>query len=530
MILHFYKYGIVSTVVSLLRVIIYHNTLQMSIRVNRQSTKEMSETSPGRGAETTRVAFCYNFSALRFCGRCNYIETMKGVDGKTGHATGSHGSIGHGSRMPAILYVDCNFVSGIDRKRLDGLRRYAAARKWRVETLEHKDCSPAALREALARYKPIGCAAECCHPDTLLRPALFGGVPVVYFDPPDRPAWRSVRAVSCDEAAVAKMAFRELSSTSPPAYAVVSHWKTDRWVRERIDAFRDCCRAAGTDCTVSYFPFKCDAEFEDCVGRMVPWVSALPRRCAVFAVNDQCAIAVAKAIAEAGRSFPRSMTLVGADGVWQPPWFEELAETISSIRLDHEQAGFLAAKALGAFAANYDPRSAWNDDRRCAANNGPPCGRNNGLSSVPPKAASSLLASPASSLRAKPAPSLVFPPLIVERRKSTRGYGRRDPRILEAMEMIRREACEGLTVAKLAQRFRGSRRLFEIRFREAAGHTALDEIINVRLDKAMELLAHTDMPVTAIPHFCGFNTRLDFWKVFRRRTGMSPLQFRNVRK
>ena len=399
--------------------------------------------------------------------------------------------------MPTILYVDCNFISGIDRKRFDGLRRYAAARKWRVETLEHKDCSPAALREALAKYKPIGCAAECCHPDTLLRPALFGDVPVVYFDPPDSPAWRSVRAVSCDEAAVAKMAFRELSSTSPPAYAVVSHWKTDRWVRERIDAFRDCCRAAGTDCTVSYFPFKCDAEFEDCVGRMVPWVSALPRRCAVFAVNDQCAIAVAKAIAEAGRSFPRTMTLVGADGVWQPPWFEELAETISSVRLDFELAGFRAAKALGAFAANEGLRYAQNE-----------------VSRKPPQEAL----------------SLVFPPLIVERRKSTRGYGRREPRILEAMEMIRREACEGLTVAKLAQRFRGTRRLFEIRFREAAGHTALDEIINVRLDKAMELLAHTDMPVTAIPHFCGFNTRLDFWKVFRRRTGMSPLHFRNARK
>ena len=438
---------------------------------------------------------------------------MKGVDGKTGHATGGHGSIGHGARTPVILYVDCNFVSGIDRKRLDGLRRYASARKWRVETLEHKDCSPAALREALAKYRPIGCAAECCYPDTLLRPALFGGVPVVYFDPPDHPAWRGVRAVSCDEAAVAEMAFRELSSTSPPAYAVVSHWKTDRWVRERIDAFRDCCRVAGADCTVSYFPFKCDAEFEDCVGRMVQWVSALPRRCAVFAVNDQCAIAVAKAMAEAGRSFPRTMTLVGADGVWQPPWFEELAETVSAVRLDHEQAGFLAAKMLGERVARTTGTTGTTGTSETSATI--PSGR--------PRCPRSLRCP-------RDVVTAVFPPLLVDRRKSTRGYGRREPRIMEAMERIRREACDGLTVAKLAQHFRGTRRLFEIRFREAAGHTALDEIINVRLDKAMELLAHTDMPVSAIPHFCGFNTRFDFWKVFRRRTGMSPLQFRSDRK
>ena len=82
--------------------------------------------------------------------------------------------------VPTILYVDCSLHSGIDRRRLDGLRRYAAARNWRVETLEHRDCTPAALREALARLRPIGCAAECWCPDTAPRPPLFGRTPVVY--------------------------------------------------------------------------------------------------------------------------------------------------------------------------------------------------------------------------------------------------------------------------------------------------------------------------------------------------------------
>ena len=56
--------------------------------------------------------------------------------------------------QPTILYVDCDFVSGIDRRRLDGMRRYAVMRKWRVETLEHKDCSPAVLHETMARLSP----------------------------------------------------------------------------------------------------------------------------------------------------------------------------------------------------------------------------------------------------------------------------------------------------------------------------------------------------------------------------------------
>ena len=126
------------------------------------------------------------------------------------------------TQVPTILYVDCNLRSGIDRRRLDGLRRYAATRKWRVETLEHGDCSAEALREALARLRPIGCAAECWPPKTALRPAAFGRVPVVYFEPLDEPEWRRAHGVTCDNAAVGRLAFEELSSTHPPAYAVVS--------------------------------------------------------------------------------------------------------------------------------------------------------------------------------------------------------------------------------------------------------------------------------------------------------------------
>lgn len=59
-----------------------------------------------------------------------------------------------------------------DRRRLDGFRRYAVSRKWRVETLEHRDCSPSSRREALSRLHPVGCAAECWCPETALRPAL----------------------------------------------------------------------------------------------------------------------------------------------------------------------------------------------------------------------------------------------------------------------------------------------------------------------------------------------------------------------
>ena len=400
--------------------------------------------------------------------------------------------------LPTILYVDYSPNLDCDRRRLDGLRRYAAARKWSVATLNHADCTPATLREALARIRPIGCAAECWCPETALRPSLFGRMPVVYFSPPDRPGWRNARSVSCDEAAVARMAFEELSAGNPSSYAVLSCWEKEPWARERIDAFRECCRKAGASCKVTYFTAKNAADCPVRAKLMVPWAAALPPHCAVFAVNDCCARCAAKAMAAARRPFPRTVTLVGADGAAAPSNDRELAETVSSVRLDFELGGYLAAKMIGEYFSRGDAETRRTDIKLRVS--------------------------------ASPREALTFPPLLVSRRKSTRGYGRREPRILEAMEMIRREACDGLTAATLAARFHGSRRLFDMRFREAAGHSALDEILNVRLARAMELLVHTNIPIASVAHFSGFNTELEFWKLFRKRAGMSPLRFRSERR
>ena len=415
--------------------------------------------------------------------------------------------------MPTILYVDCSLHSGIDRRRLDGLRRYAAARKWRVETLEHGACSPAALRETLARLRPIGCAAECWPPKTALRPAAFGRVPVVYFEPPDSRGWSHVHGMSCDNAAVGRLAFEELSSTRPPAYAVVSCGRGRRWANERADSFLECCRKAGADCDIAQFPFERADEFEACVRHMVPWVAARPHRCAVFAVNDLYALATAKAMAAAGRSFPRSLTLVGADGDDPPPWDRELAESISSVRLDFELGGYRAAKTLGEMAENVHKSSLDNCSQIA-----------NGKSNLKSGVCGQL--SPLSIVRN----SSLFPPLMVDRRKSTRGYGRREARILEAGEMIRREACDGLTAANLAKRFPGTRQLFDLRFREAMGHSPLDEIIHVRLQRVLELLSQPDFPISAIADFSGFPSERVLQKHFRARFHMSMREWRKARQ
>ena len=117
-------------------------------------------------------------------------------------------------------------------------------------------------------------------------------------------------------------------------------------------------------------------------------------------------------------------------------------------------------------------------------------------------------------------------PMLVVRRRSTGGRGRQESLILKAVEMIRREAADGLTAGGLAARFPGSRRHFERRFREAMGHSVFDEILHVRIEKAMALLSRRDIAIGAIYFQCGFGSESDLRTHFHKLTGISLRQWR----
>lgn len=384
----------------------------------------------------------------------------------------------------AILYVNFNecAAAGLFRRRLDGIRRYAAARGIEVATLGRNDCAEEEVPEALARLRPLGCAVE----PPFLRPGFFRRFPSVYFDVPRMPKWRGVKAsVRCDEAAVAEAAFRELSAGMPPVFAVVSRWMYFcTWAAERVAAFRDCCRKAGKDCLV--FDVRRDETEEEFSRRLESWVVALPRRCAVFAVNDAIAVDVSRVFRAAHRSMPHDATLIGVNA--SDPKDGAASAEISSVRIDFELSGYLAARALLARCAAGEPRA-----RREAA--------------------------PAS-----------FGPLLVERRKSTRGHRRGKPFVLEAVDMIRREACEGLAAADVIRRSGVTKSLFTLRFREAMGHSVRAEIEQVRLARVLTLLAETDTPLGVVADMCGFGSEVELRQIFRKRVKTSMKEWRALHR
>ena len=382
---------------------------------------------------------------------------------------------------PNVLFLDFHPDGEGSVRKLAGIRRFARTQDWNVVAIPPDESRARQVKPLLARHRPVGCIVERASWDAFLPPVLFGSVPVVYLDPPDPAGLPPAPGISvvCDNAAVARTAFRELSAGMPPCLAAVPSPGLPRWNLVRIATFRALCEEAGIECRT--FDGIANEDREKRISRLARWLALLPKRTGVFGANDNAARDVVAAAMRVPRHIPKELAVVGVDGAGEGSF----PVPVTSVKLDLELAGYQAARALA--------------ERLSGRRGGRPAG---------------------------PPPS--FGPLLVLRRRSTQGPGRREPLILEAVDVIRREAGEGLTAAALAARFPVSRKHFERRFREAMGHSVLDEILHVRLGMALDMLSQSHVPIGTIADFCGFGTQRGLRKLFRARFGTSMEAWREA--
>ena len=377
--------------------------------------------------------------------------------------------------MKTILCFNSYPEVEVNRREFDGVRRFADTCGWQMLLFPANSSDEDSVRGLLAQYSPAGCIVGPNPHRPILPPRTFGKTPVVWLVPQNE-VGRGAACVAADNAAIAGAAFRELAAGLPTYFATVPSRLHPPWSAERIGEFRRLCREADVPCRV--FPVRRGETDASRLARLRDWVAALPLRCAVFAVNDFVAYDVAAAARAIPRHIPKELVLIGVDALTASSDDSRLAD-ISSVEVDFEGAGYTAAKMLAKLMEGACRPS-------CAT----------------------------------------FGPLLVLRRRSTQGRGSRDPDILGAIDIIRREACDGLTAAKLAARFHGSRKHFERRFRLVMGHSILDEILHVRFEKAKTLLVQTDLPLDDIAAQCGFGTETNLRKHFHLRDGTSPRQWR----
>ena len=210
---------------------------------------------------------------------------------------------------------------------------------------------------------------------------------------------------------------------------------------------------------------------------MGAWLAALPRPVAVFAANDLWGSELVQAARQRELHVPNDVAVLGVDNeellceIAHPP--------LSSIRIGAEQIGRAAVSVLEQLLSGKKP--------------------------------------PRSLPR--------IPPMEVVTRQSSDVLAVEDEDVATAIQHIRRHAVEGISVKQLLDAVPVNRRTLERRFMSVLGHTPLDEIRRVRLERAKVLL-QTDLPVYEVAQRSGFATPEYLATSFLQAMGMTPTEYR----
>ena len=104
----------------------------------------------------------------------------------------------------------------------------------------------------------------------------------------------------------------------------------------------------------------------------------------------------------------------------------------------------------------------------------------------------------------------------------------KDPVISDAIGYIKSNLQHKINLNALAAQHYLSYVQFSRRFKDAIGSNPQDYISALRLKRAQELLADTQLPVKQIATTCGFANEYYFSNFFRKHCRMSPTQYRNM--
>ncbi len=283
--------------------------------------------------------------------------------------------------------------------------------------------------------------------------------------------------VGIDNRAIVELAIRHLCERGFRQLAFCGLPRRQNVVVDyRGQMFAELAKKAGVG--VHIFPAGSASDWETEQQRIRQWIVGLPRPLGVLAGNDDRGLQVLDACRRAAVRVPDEAAVIGVDN---DPFLCELATPpLSSVDVGAERAGYEAAALL---------------DR--------------------------LMAGKKVSKR-----RLFLPPVGVVVRQSTDVMAIADQELAAVIRSIRDRACEGLRVDDVLAQSSLSASTMQRRFKALLGHTPKEEITRVQIERAKQLLAHTDMPVADVATRCGFAQPKRFTTVFHGKVGTSPRAFR----
>jgi len=119
---------------------------------------------------------------------------------------------------------------------------------------------------------------------------------------------------------------------------------------------------------------------------------------------------------------------------------------------------------------------------------------------------------------------------IIDELSNRKSSGRREEIVTEIVDYVRHNLYDPmLTIEDIADHVSLSTRHVRQLFKDAFDQTLSDYILQERIARVKELLLSTDWPVTDVGVRAGFQTKSHFFTVFKKATGMTPSQFRELK-
>ncbi|WP_330443449.1 GlxA family transcriptional regulator [Flavobacterium sp. C4GT6] len=102
-----------------------------------------------------------------------------------------------------------------------------------------------------------------------------------------------------------------------------------------------------------------------------------------------------------------------------------------------------------------------------------------------------------------------------------------DEPIRKAQEFIEQNIAEKISIDELADKFAIGRRHFDRRFKKATNNTAGEYIQRVKIEAAKKQLETSNKNINEIMYEVGYNDTKTFRNLFKKLTGLSPVEYRN---
>ncbi|MCR5751958.1 MAG: substrate-binding domain-containing protein [Kiritimatiellae bacterium] len=262
------------------------------------------------------------------------------------------------------------------------------------------------------------------------------------------------------------------------SYGYVGYRTDDDWSRERGTAFRDALDKAGfVGRMMDITHYKGNVEDK---ATILEWLQALPKPSGILAACDDRAFEILDICRDADIKVPAEIGILGVNN--DPLLCENAEPRLSSIQPDFVEEGRLAAELLEKMMSG---------------------------GSIPAE----------KRLRRVGIRAIVH-------RDSTVAQSEAGKLVQKVLAYIEREAVRGIGVEDVARRFKVSRSLLEMRFRELQNESVYEAMLRIRLAEVKRRLRQTEDPISEITMACGWENPTPPKALFKRRFGISMREYR----